>query len=79
MRRLNVHRESAVGKFYIDTDVCTCSAACEIEAPNNIKIDNVELTAYVFKQPEDSDEVEALKRAIWVCPVEAVVDDGDFT
>jgi ferredoxin len=79
VRKLNVHPESAPGKFYIDTDVCTCSAACEIEAPKNIKIDDVELTAYVFKQPENADELEALKNAIWVCPVEAVVDDGDST
>ena len=79
MIKLNVHPSSASGKFYIDTDVCTCSTACQIEAPNNIKIDDAELTAFVFKQPESIEEEEALRRAIWVCPVEAVLDDGDST
>ena len=76
MRKPNIHPNSAPGRFYVDADACTCTTACLVEAPNNIKIDETELTALVFKQPESIEEEAALMRAIWVCPHEAIVTMG---
>lgn len=74
-KEVRKHPLNAEGKYYIDQDTCTCSAACEYVAPNNFKFEDG--FVYVFKQPETSDEVEQCKEAMMCCPVEAVHDDGE--
>ena len=69
------HPLNAEGKYYVDQDICTCSAACEDAAPNNFKYDDG--FVYVFKQPENHDEEEQCKEAMMCCPVEAIHDDGE--
>ena len=51
-----------------------CGACFEIASANVKGFEGDELS-YVFKQPENDGEVEALRKAIEHCPVEAVVED----
>ncbi len=72
------HPLNAKGKFYVDQNTCTCSAACENVAPNNFAYDNEgEYGFYVSKQPETAEELEQMREAIRCCPVEAIMDDGE--
>jgi ferredoxin len=75
---MRIHPLNVKGKYYVDYDVCTCSAACEYSAANNIKIDTENYSAYFAKQPETQEEEEGCKEAMLVCPVEAILDDGEI-
>lgn len=77
-RQVNIHPLNAKGKYYIDQDICTCSAACEYVAPNHFKIDENDNCIYVSKQPETTEEEAQCQEAMRVCPVEAIYDDGDL-
>jgi ferredoxin len=74
---VKIHPLNVKGKYYIDIDVCTCSAACEYSAPNHIVIDDQDYTAYFAKQPQNSEEEEQCREAMNCCPVEAILDDGE--
>ena len=75
---MKIHPLNAKGKYYIDIDTCTCSAACEIRAPNHIVIDDKDYTAYFAKQPETPLEKAQCEEAMDCCPVEAIFDDGEI-
>ncbi len=75
---MKIHPLNAKGKYYIDFDICTCSAACEYSAPNHIVIGDKDYTAYFVKQPETAEEEEQCKEAMLCCPVEAILDDGEI-
>lgn len=75
---MKIHQLNAKGKYYVDIDVCTCSAACEYDAPDNIKIDTEDYGAYFAKQPQTPEEEANCKEAMWCCPVEAILDDGEI-
>lgn len=74
---MKIYPLNAKGKYYIDIDVCTCSAACKVRAPNLIVV-NDDYTAYFSKQPETSEEVTQCEEAMDCCPVEAILDDGEI-
>jgi len=76
---IKLHPLHVKGKYYVDYNVCTCSAACEFYAPNNFKIDGTEITAYISKQPETPEEEAQCQEAMMCCPVEAIYDDGDLS
>lgn len=67
--------DNVAGKYYIDKS-CTFCCVCLDEAPENIKESDDGDHAIVFKQPENDEEVEAMKAAIENCPSESVGDDG---
>ena len=69
------HPQNAEGKFWINQNTCMECAACFVEAPNNIRLDEVVGMSYVFKQPETEEEVRQVRVAISVCPVEAIEDN----
>ena len=71
------HPLNVKGKYYVDQNSCTCSAACEYVASNNFAIDEVHISAYVFKQPETPEEEAQCQEAMMCCPVEAIFDDGE--
>ncbi|HQU81736.1 MAG TPA: ferredoxin [Pyrinomonadaceae bacterium] len=77
---MRIHRLSAKGKYYVFTDDCDICGMCEIEAPNNFKIDEKDCYngAYVFKQPETQEEQEQCKSAVFCCPTKAILDDGEI-
>ncbi len=63
------------GKFYVDSECIDCDL-CRETAPENFKREEDEGYSYVFKQPENEEEVEQCKEAMEGCPVEAIGDDG---
>lgn len=67
--------DNAPGKYYIDQN-CTLCAVCVDIAPKNIKESDDGDHCIVFKQPENDEEIEAMKEAIEECPTEAIGDDG---
>jgi len=69
------HPQNAEGKFWVDQDVCMFCRACDAEAPDNIRFNEIVGMSYVFKQPETEDELQAVREAIRCCPVEAIVED----
>jgi ferredoxin len=74
MRVSRKHTQDAEGRFWVDQDVCMFCKARIVEAPENIRFDEVLGMSYVFKQPESAAELKAVESAIRNCPVEAVVD-----
>ena len=64
------------GKFYIDAQ-CTDCDFCRECAPNNVTRDDRTGYSYVFKQPENEDEVASIMEGVEGCPTEAVGSDGD--
>ena len=77
------HPFNAKGKYYVNQDYCTWCAACVDAAPQNFKLEetNTELGpydfgAYVFKQPENSEEEDRCDEAFCCCPHEAIHNDG---
>jgi len=64
------------GKFYVD-DQCTDCDLCRECAPENIRRDDRYGQSYVFKQPENDDEVAAVTEGVEGCPTLAVRTDGD--
>ncbi len=73
------HPLNTKGKYYINQDYCFWCATCEYVAPNNFKVDsgNADFGAYVFKQPENSEEEDNCREALNSCPHEAIHDDGE--
>jgi ferredoxin len=63
------------GKYYVD-DTCSGCQVCISSAPDNFKMDDDEEFAFVFKQPENDDEVAACEEALESCPEEAIGNDG---
>lgn len=65
------------GKYYIDAQ-CTDCDLCRETAPNNVRRDDRVGISYIFKQPENPDEVRALEEGgVLGCPTEAVGNNGD--
>lgn len=77
---MKIHQLSAKGKYYVLTKDCDICGMCEIEAPNNFKIDeeNCYNGAFVFKQPETIEEENQCNEAIGCCPTEAIYNDGEI-
>jgi len=71
----NRHPLNAGGKFWVDQDVCLACNTCQSEAPNNFLFDKETCSSYVSKQPENEDELNAVRKAIFVCAVEAIIED----
>ena len=64
------------GKFYVDSQCIDCDL-CRETAPNNFARAEDEGYSYVFKQPENDEEVAQCREAIEGCPVEAIGEDGE--
>lgn len=67
--------ENIPGKWYVDVNCIDCDV-CRETAPNNFKQEEDNGYSYVYKQPENDDELEQCKEALESCPVEAIGEDG---
>lgn len=76
--KIRIHPLNAKGKYYVDLDQCTCSAACADVIPNFFAIDTEDFGAYVYKQPANQEEEKQLIEGMNICPVEAICDDGEI-
>jgi ferredoxin len=45
-------------------------------APENFKMNEDDSNAYVYKQPENDEEIELCEEALDACPVNAIGNDG---
>ncbi|MAE04652.1 MAG: ferredoxin [Porticoccaceae bacterium] len=68
--------ESIAGKFYVDSQCIDCDL-CRETAPDNYARSDEEGYSYVYKQPENEEEVALCMEALEGCPVEAIGDDGE--
>jgi ferredoxin len=74
--REDKNSENVPGKFYVDSQCIDCDL-CRETAPNNFARAEDEGYSYVFKQPENDEEIAQCREAMEGCPVEAIGDDGD--
>ncbi len=68
--------ENAPGKWYVDSSCIDCDV-CRTTAPNNFKQNEDEGYSFVYKQPENDEELALCEEAKAACPVEAIGDDGE--
>ncbi|MCX8154983.1 MAG: ferredoxin [Verrucomicrobiae bacterium] len=74
--KANKYPINAPGKYYVDNQCIDCDL-CRETAPNNFKRNEEGGFSYVFKQPENEEEVKQCEEAIANCPVEAIGSDGE--
>ncbi|MDY0387563.1 MAG: ferredoxin [Methanolobus sp.] len=67
--------ENVPGPYYVD-DNCIACQVCADEAPDHFKMGDDNSGAYVFKQPENDEEKKACEKALSICPVDAIGNDG---
>lgn len=70
------YEENVPGAWYVDKKCILCSV-CSEAAPNNFKEAPSGDHDYVYKQPENDDEVNQCMEAMAGCPVEAIGNDGN--
>jgi ferredoxin len=61
------------GRFYVDNTCIDCDL-CREAAPHNFRRYESENMSYVYKQPENPDELEQCIEAFDGCPVGAIGD-----
>lgn len=68
--------ENVPGKWYVDSSCIDCDV-CRTTAPSNFKQNEDEGYSFVYKQPENDEELAQCEEAKAGCPVEAIGDDGE--
>ncbi|HMT09858.1 MAG TPA: ferredoxin [Pyrinomonadaceae bacterium] len=73
-----LHPKQVPGKYWIDANACVFCSASTDEVPNMIRLedDGVNFSAYIFRQPETPEEEADMRRAMEICPTEAIMDTG---
>ena len=69
------YSDNVAGKYFVDTECIDCDL-CRETAPRNFTREEDEGYSYVYKQPENDEELESCIEAMDGCPVEAIGDDG---
>ena len=67
--------ENVAGPWFVDTNCIDCDV-CRETAPNNFTQQKDKGYSYVYKQPENPDELAQAREAMEACPVEAIGNDG---
>lgn len=68
--------DNVPGKYYV-TSNCNGCGLCFSYALQNFMYSNDSTYYYVYQQPADEREEEDIRRAISVCPMDCIRDDGD--
>jgi ferredoxin len=68
--------ENVPGKWYVDSSCIDCDV-CRTTAPANFKQNEDEGYSFVYKQPENDEELALCEEAKAACPVEAIGNDGE--
>lgn len=68
-------KENVLGPFYVDSSCIDCDV-CRDTAPDNFKRSDENSYSFVYKQPENEEELTLCDEAISCCPVEAIGKDG---
>lgn len=72
-----INPKKVIGKYYVDQENCMNHACCVEIAPNCFKMDERIWSAYVYKQPETTEEETLCQRAMAWCPERAILDNGE--
>jgi len=72
---IDIVPENVKGNFFVDTECIDCDL-CRETAKDNFTRSDEEGYSYVYKQPENEDELALCQEAMEMCPVEAIGDDG---
>ncbi len=67
--------DNVPGKFFVDRQCIDCDV-CRDTAPRNFTRNDENGYSYVYKQPENAEELALCEEALMACPVEAIGDDG---
>ena len=70
------YEDNVTGKFFVDSNCIDCDL-CRETAPSNFGRNDDGGYSFVYKQPENDDELAQCKEAMEGCPVEAIGDFGD--
>ena len=73
--KANAYADNVAGQYYCD-DQCIDCDVCRETAPDNFMRNEDEGYSYVYKQPENDQELLLCAEAMEGCPVEAIGDDG---
>ena len=73
--KANKQPENVPGPWYVDAS-CNVCRVCLDEAPNLINYNDDGTYVYFFKQPETPEETAAAQRALDVCPMLSIGNDG---
>ncbi len=68
--------DNVPGKWYVDSSCIDCDV-CRTTAPDNFKQNEDEGYSFVYKQPENDEELALCEEAKAACPVEAIGNDGE--
>ena len=74
--QISKHPLNAPGRYYVDCNTCLDHECCIDTAPNNFRMDE-HFTAYVFKQPTNTEELAQCRQALDECPIDAIHEDGE--
>jgi ferredoxin len=67
--------DNVPGKYYVDRQCIDCDV-CRDTSPANFTRNDENGYSYVYKQPEDQEEINLCEEALSACPVEAIGDDA---
>ena len=67
--------ENGAGTYYVDTNCIDCDV-CRDTAPDNFTRSDKNGYSFVYKQPENDEELSQCEEALTCCPVEAIGSDG---
>ena len=68
--------DNVPGKFYVDRQCIDCDV-CRDTSPANFTRNDENGYSYVYKQPENPEELRLCEEALDACPVEAIGDDAE--
>ena len=69
------YEDNAAGKYYV-TDLCNGCGLCFSVALQNFMYSNDSSYYYIYQQPLDEREEEDILKAISVCPMDCIKNDG---
>ena len=69
------YEDNVNGRYFVDEQCIDCDL-CRETSPNNFTREEDGGYSYVYKQPENDDELELCIEAMEGCPVEAIGNDG---
>jgi ferredoxin len=71
-------QENVPGKYYV-TSECNGCGICFSYALQNFMYSNDSTYYFVYQQPADAREEEDILRAMEICPMNCIKDDGEFS
>ncbi len=71
-------QDNVPGKYYV-TNECNGCGVCFSHALQNFMYSNDSTYYFVYQQPADAREEEDILRAMEICPMNCIKDDGDLS